>query len=342
MLKYPRKFFYFSSYLAIKILNKLLTEKAYQYLRIITFAKFPKIINKIRNPDIVKYESEAGVEILPLSYPPIYDKQFPSISIVLATLGERDSLFSALESVRCNSIGLNLELVIVAPLETQEKIRSMLKKLLFENYKLIEDKKLGIYQAMNIGISHSKNDFVVFLNDDDTIIPNAIISALNSIKMNDYPDLIACNSLYHYTCCNYYNFTRAEKTLGTGVLHGAMSTSHQSQIWRRNLLIKLNGFQLEIRKTSKRQKIFELKLASDFELFVRALSKNISYEQIDINMSISSPKGAAITLWRKTYIELLWIIWNMHKPGFKWLLKLPFLILSIEIYHRNSGWLHEH
>jgi glycosyltransferase involved in cell wall biosynthesis len=342
MKKYPRKTIYFTSYLAIKTLHFLLTEKAYQYLRLIAHTKFPKVINKIRDPDLVKYESTVGAEILTLEYPPVHDRKFPSISIVVATLGERDSLFSALESVKCDSSGLDLELVIVAPAEAHEKIRIMLKKLLLENYTLIEDRKLGIYQAMNIGILHSNKDFVIFLNDDDKIIPNAITSAFKLIKRKDYPDLIACNSLYHYSCCNYYNLTRAEKALGRGVLHGAMSTSHQSQIWNRNVLVELNGFQLEIRRTSKRKKVFKLKLASDFEFFVRALSKNISYEQIDINMSISSPKGAAITLWRKTYIELLWVVWYIHKPGFKWLLKLPFLIFSIETYHRNSGWFHEH
>ena len=333
---------YYCFYLTIKMMHLLLNEDTYKKLREIAHAKVPKLLVKIKNPDQIKEEPTIGVEIHSLQYQPTCNQDLPSVSIIMATLGKRESLAVSLESVKRNSVGLDLELIIVAPMSAHERLDDILEELQIINYMLVTDDEQGIYQAMNIGIQKAKKDYVVFLNDDDRIIENAISTTFELSRSRNFPDLIACNSLYHYVCCNYFNLIKAEESLGSGILHGSMSTSHQSQIWNRKILLELGGFRTEINRRIVLGRKLKISLASDFDLFVRAVSKGITYKQINVNMSISSPTGASLTSWRKTYIELLQIVWHTQKPGFKWLLQLPFLVFSIETFHRNSGWLHEH
>jgi glycosyltransferase involved in cell wall biosynthesis len=347
MMQLPRKALYRGAYLLIKIMHLMLTERTYQNIRSIAH-KNHWIASKIRYPNglrnqgmpAFKLKSITGVDVNPLLYRVAHKGDLPSVSIIVVTLGQRKTLDIALQSVERSKFGMDLELVLVAPILSHVRIKKSLENLGISDYILIADKKEGIYQAMNIGILNSKNEYIIFLNDDDQIIENAVPKIFELSR--NLPDLIACNSLYHYSCCNYYNITKPEKSLGEGILRGAMGTSHQSQIWKRKILIELGGFRSEINQRLRTEKKIEIKLASDFDLFVRAASKKISYGQIDMNMSISSPTGASLTLWRKTYIELLQIVWHEKKPGLNWLLKLPILVLAIEIYHRNSRWLHEH
>ena len=315
----------------------------YGNLRSFAHTKFPKFTEKLRNPDRIKTKIISfGVETYPLEYRIVPNQNLRSVSVIVATLGERESLVASFESVKNNSIGLDLEIIVVAPKSVHARISKIMQELGIDNYILVTDSKKGIYPAMNKGIEESNKEYIVFLNDDDQLIKNALSKTFGLLAFDHSPDLIACNSLYHYTCCNYYNLTKAEKFLGSGILHGAMSTSHQSQIWKRTTLLELGGFRNEISQRCFMKKNLKISLASDFDLFVRAVSKGITYVNIDVNLSISSPNGASLTSWRVTYIELLQIVWHVYKPEFKWLLRVPILVFAIETFHRNSGWIHEH
>ena len=95
----------------------------------------------------------------------------PSISVVIATLGQRETLFDGLDSALKACEKYPCEIVIVSPNIALKSIESKclsrynqeeLKKLIF-----VEETSSGIYEAMNLGLENSNNFYLAFLNDDD-------------------------------------------------------------------------------------------------------------------------------------------------------------------------------
>jgi glycosyltransferase involved in cell wall biosynthesis len=270
----------------------------------------------------------------------------PSISVVIATLGQRKTFFEALDSAMKACERYPCEIVIVAPNTTLESIKNKcvekysseeLDRLIF-----VQETSSGIYEAMNLGLEYSHNIYVAFLNDDDRFLPNSIDEVFDSLN-EDRPDLVCATTFVEFKCCGLFHPIIAESKLGSRILYGEMPSCHQSQIWKRQVLLNCNGFSRRINnRLTYFSEFFKIQIACDFDLFVRAYKTGISYKRSDVLLSIVDANGESGKLWRRTYLNLNKVIWFQYRPGLKWLPILIRNIVGAEIFHRNSRWVHSH
>lgn len=333
-------------YKIILISRMVLSEKKYSEIKSILEGNFPSFINLLRTGG--KFE-EAFIVSDSLVYEFNYENErfdLPvGISVVVATLGERPSLQKTILSISENARNLEIQVVLVSPMSQHENIKKIVSQNLEAgpniHLKFVNDEKNGIYEAMNLGIVNADKEFILFLNDDDYLIPGSLQKVFSGVENLHQIDLISGISAYHYECCDYFHPTFPEKILGSRIKHGAMSTSHQSQIWRKTTLLNLEGFRTQMQSRSLRRNI-SLRLASDFDIFVRSTKLPIKYCASNVFISVMNPTGISVTAWKRTYKELLKIVWHVAIPGWRWLLYRIFLVHSIKRYHSNSSWLHEH
>lgn len=268
------------------------------------------------------------------------------LSIIIATLAERGSLMRSVESAFLSCAEVDKEIVIICP---EDKISSLSGQLkgYFSESELIEililpETRGGVYEAMNLGIQNSKYSHVLFLNDDDRLLPKSIDKIFSEIGTK-LPDLIASANYLEFTCCGLWHPTFPESNLGSRIFNGGMSTCHQSQIWRRETLINLGGFRRQLKpRFPILGRMRTVKIACDFDLFTRAVISKISYIPNGTFLSIVDARGESGIAWRETYWNLNKVIWATFRPNLKWFPVFIHNVISSEIFHRNSTWVHNH
>ena len=270
----------------------------------------------------------------------------PSISVVIATLGQRETLFDGLDSALKACEKYPCEIVIVSPNIALKSIESKclsrynqeeLKKLIF-----VEETSSGIYEAMNLGLENSNNFYLAFLNDDDRFLPNSIDEIFDSLEYSQ-PDLVCATSFVEFKCCGLFHPIFAESKLGSRIIYGGMASCHQSQIWKRQVLLNCKGFRRNLdSRFPLSRKFSEIQIACDFDLFIRAYKIGISYKKSEVLLSIVDANGESGKLWRKTNLNLNKVIWLQYRPNLRWFPILIRNMIGAEIFHRNSRWVHNH
>lgn len=189
------------------------------------------------------------------------------LSVIICTEGKRVSLIKTLESI--SILNISSQVIIVTPL-SYEALNSIigngnLGKIVFE---YIEDKGLGIYEAMNLGIEGASSRYSIFLNDDDKFLEEATNLGNHMRKQKSFDAYLAPVNLF----TNSNQLIRIGKVLGDScVKSGRMPTSHQGQIWSTLLLKSMSGFNTKIYFGWIQ---FRLRVCADFEFYVRASSYN--------------------------------------------------------------------
>lgn len=135
---------------------------------------------------------------------------------------------------------------------------------------LISEPDLGIYDAMNKGVSNSSSDFVLFINSGDLVLPNffdqLVYHRLLTILYNPKYAGLALGCIYNFSG-KKYNVKPREINL----LSPRMPTLHQGIIYKRSVLV-------EIPYT------LNFKICGDFENICRIIKK-YKFDYIDINIS---------------------------------------------------------
>jgi glycosyltransferase involved in cell wall biosynthesis len=91
----------------------------------------------------------------------------PGVSIVIVAAHESHRLLATLRSIPGDI--RELEVVLVVP-ESDNYAREIVQEVGLENIRIVHDFGLGIYPAMNIGLSKARHTHVLFLNTGDLII----------------------------------------------------------------------------------------------------------------------------------------------------------------------------
>ena len=212
----------------------------------------------------------------------------PDLSVIICTEGKRSSLIKTLESISILSISSQVIIVTPVSFEALDSIinDNNLGKIEFE---YIEDKGLGIYEAMNLGIERASSRYSIFLNDDDKFLEEAI-NLGNHIRGQKFFDayLAPVNLV---TLSNH--LTSIGKVLDeTCVKSGRMPTSHQGQIWSTLFLKNMYGFNTRIYFGWIQ---FRLRVCADFEFYVRATSNNPQFRILFLPMVESALGGFSDT-----------------------------------------------
>ncbi len=264
-----------------------------------------------------------------------------SISIVVVTLGQRDSLKNTFNSILRSVGDLDFEVVVVAPENAHKEIMLHAEVAgLLDYISLVADQKSGIYAGFDIGLINSKNEWVIYINDDDFLIENALNTVFLNQESYEEIDFIAGITLMKYECCNFRFEVLPCDFRRQNLRVGRMPGTHQAQIWRRSSLMKIDGF----KENAKIWRVvgFKFKLAADFYNACRAFQLNMRCKLINQEISVMSTGGASWVNWRRVYVEILvaQLASRLQNPA-----ALPRFIMVMvrsEIWHLHDAWYHQH
>ena len=110
-----------------------------------------------------------------------------SVSVIIPAYNSQDKINITIESL-LSQTDLEFEIVFIddgSTDKTYDIIRNTLKESQFSNYKIIQQKNMGVSVARNKGIEESENDYVYFLDADDYVSKKLIETLKIYINKND-------------------------------------------------------------------------------------------------------------------------------------------------------------
>ena len=116
--------------------------------------------------------------------------------IIVATLGERNTLKQTLKSIAIQNIN-DLEVKIVIPKGKADYLNQVATEVNLGNYQLIVDEGRGLSAAINQGFS-TEGDFEFFgwINDDDELTTNSLSRSINFLISNSSKNAVIGNLGY--------------------------------------------------------------------------------------------------------------------------------------------------
>lgn len=111
------------------------------------------------------------------------------ISIVIPCYNQAHFLKDAIESILIQTYQ-NYEIIVVNDGSTDETSRVVNR---FENVILIEQNNQGLSASRNNGLKKCNGEFIVFLDADDSLCPNALEIGFNAFK--EHPDCVFVSGL---------------------------------------------------------------------------------------------------------------------------------------------------
>ena len=118
--------------------------------------------------------------------------KFPSVSVVIPTLGRESLLNSILSAI--NQTVKPLEVLVVCH-DSLYNTKVISQTASIPSVKILRNSQGTTSENRNQGIRESLGDFVAFLDDDDMWLPLKLESQLRLAKLENY-DLVACKAKY--------------------------------------------------------------------------------------------------------------------------------------------------
>jgi len=210
----------------------------------------------------------------------VEDLANPVITIITIVRNNPPGLIQTLQSISQQEYR-NWESIIVVgtsedlTLSFATKIASSDKRI-----KVLEQVGLGIYSAMNQGISYARGTHVCFMNAGDEFASHGILSkAAKEIANVNYGVIMAGHSVIHAD--RIQEFKSSRKIISDiEFAFNRRSGCHQSMFFRRQTLLDVGGFDTKYT------------LASDFDLMLKVLRKDGGLRVSEIYSRIS-PGGVA-------------------------------------------------
>ena len=99
------------------------------------------------------------------------------LGIIVCTLGTRASLADLAQSLV--DLPEGCVVTVVSPLANRQDFKSYVINLT-KNTRLnfVLDQGAGIYEAFNVGVKNTKSEWIIFLNDDDELLPESLLELI--------------------------------------------------------------------------------------------------------------------------------------------------------------------
>ena len=110
----------------------------------------------------------------------------PLISVILSYYNEVRFIAEAVESAKSQTYK-NIEVIVVDDGSTEQAHQHLLTNA---GIKVIRQANGGVSSARNRGLSESHGDYIIFLDHDDRLMPNAVASHLEALKKKPGAGLI--------------------------------------------------------------------------------------------------------------------------------------------------------
>lgn len=204
------------------------------------------------------------------------------ISIITVCKNAQASICSTIESVLFQTYP-NLEYLIFDAISTDNTVvlanqynnQFAIKNI---NFKVISEKDLGIYHAMNKGIMHSSGDWVYFLNCGDLLYDFDVLNKIFHGNKNYNSDIIYGNTLIKDKNSIIYPPKIINK-----LFFYQDTICHQSIFMKSNVFERVGYFNLSY------------KIISDRVFLYHAISKKCRFEYINLTISIWESEGFSTT-----------------------------------------------
>lgn len=192
----------------------------------------------------------------------LHEVKSPVISVITCSKEYNSELIQTLRSVK-SQVNVNIESICVFPRNyiMRPNEISRLESIGLKKFKVVNQDKEGIYNAMNFGIIVSSGEFCLFLNSADTFYEeNSLAHLLVELGKErfGYGSSILVKRTSKGIFERNYQFMPFNRFL---FLTSSRFVPHCSTIYTRELLIKLGGFRQDVG------------ISADQELFYRALKK---------------------------------------------------------------------
>ena len=117
------------------------------------------------------------------------------ISIIIVSYNVKDYIKKCIQSIMKFSTNTSYEIIIIDN-NSKDGSKEMLKKNLSNKINLIfNSENLGFAKAVNIGLRHSKGDFVLLVNPDTVFIENIAYKLKKYIQENRKVGIVGCKVL---------------------------------------------------------------------------------------------------------------------------------------------------
>jgi glycosyltransferase involved in cell wall biosynthesis len=197
------------------------------------------------------------------------DTKSPLITVVIPCPNSENFIRRAIQSI-LDQTHENLEVLIVLDRVTDSSFREI-ESFTDKRIRVIDDKSVsGISQALNLGYSQAKGDFIARMDADDTCSSVRLETQLKHFLANPYIDVLG-------TACTYFGerngrtwppLTHADMWYSLGVFNPIL---HASILFRRELVD--NGLMVYDASFSGDE---------DYALWGKLFFENVVFENIDL------------------------------------------------------------
>ncbi len=207
------------------------------------------------------------------------------LSIITINLNNKSGLEETIRSVISQSYA-NFEYIVIDGGSSDGSV-DVIKKYQNKITQWTSEKDFGIYNAMNKGIEKAKGKYCLFINSDDVLYDNNVVS--DFISLNTNSDIVYGNLL----------FTYPNGKTRKGVMPNKLSFRHMMRdtLWHPVSFIKKELFTI-IGKFDEQYSI-----VSDYDFFIKAvLIYKVSTQKTNRIIAIFKQNGISATFGNKEKI----------------------------------------
>jgi O-antigen biosynthesis protein len=229
-------------------------------------------------------------------------KYNPLFSIVVPTYNtDYNHLSKMIKSVK-NQTYKNWELIVVDDCSSDKNLTPFIQNFI-ENDNRIKlfsnERNLGICQTTQIGIDHSKGDYILFLDHDDLLKNSALMIILNFIQDDIKPDLLYTDEEYIYSH-SFKKFIFRKNPFSLNRLIANNYICHIT-IVRFEFLKKIGGYRIGFDGSQDHEFILRAsQLANKIQYIPHSLYKWRIHKKSFSNQKIDQCKSSSMTAIRET------------------------------------------
>lgn len=263
-----------------------------------------------------------------------------SYSVIIPCFNAQDYIDQALNSVLNQTVSAK-EIILVdnnSTDNTLKKINDYASN--YSNIKCIVETNKGASFARNAGLKIASGDYIQFLDVDDYLSNDKVKLQLEYIKHsgNDI-DILFDNYVVEWGEQKRKIFNNEMSDLWLGFLKGRLGFT-SSNLWRREALLKIGGFDVSLKTSEEYQLIFEILKNNGSYLMVET-SSTIKREINVHSLTKSEPelnwiRYSSLRFDVVSYLEASGLVKNHHYVAFFDVLRVLYpinRILAIKYYN---------
>lgn len=161
------------------------------------------------------------------------------ISVIIPLYNKEAAIAQSLKSVLSQEYN-DFEVVIVDDGSTDRSV-NVVEAINNPRIRLIKQENGGPSKARNTGVKNANGDWVVLLDADDELLPNALMDFCDITVKNPNIDIVDCNSLYYNTNGNitgYHPFEGYVKNPFKMFFYSMIGPGSNHSCFRRDILLK--------------------------------------------------------------------------------------------------------